>query len=116
MTARLTFVSNSELKLNEYRELLGMPTLLREPMPKAESTTPELGPLVREKCEKTLEFVDPPFFVEHTALSIEALGGWPGVTTEPFLSKNSNAALLKMLAEYKGDQRRAVATIAIGFV
>jgi XTP/dITP diphosphohydrolase len=113
---RLTFVSKSELKLSEYRELLRMPNLRREPMPTSESTTPELDQLVREKCKKTLEYVDPPFFVEHTALSIEVLGGWPGVTTEPFLSRNSNAALLKMLAEYKGDQRRAVVRIAIGYL
>jgi len=111
---RLTFVSNSEMKLNEYRELLRMPNLLRQPMTKAESATANLDELVREKCEKALAFVKPPFFVEHTALAIDALGGWPGVTTESFLSKNSTAKLLAMLAA--GDSRRAVARIAIGYL
>jgi XTP/dITP diphosphohydrolase len=112
----LTFVSNSEAKLNEYRILLGMPSLLRFPMPEAESTTTQLDMLVREKCEKASKHVDPPLFVEHTALAIDALDGFPGVTTQPFLSKISNAKLLTMIENEKGDGRRATARIAIGYL
>ena len=112
----LIFVSNSESKLAEYRTLLGLPNLLREPMVKAESATDNLVTLVREKCEQTMAYVDPPFFVEHTALEISALNGWPGALTEPFLSKNSNAKLLKMIDACAGTERNAVAKIAIGFL
>lgn len=112
----LTFVSNSESKLDEYRILLGMPSLLRAPMTDAESTTTDLGNLVREKCEKASKYVEPPLFVEHTALEIVALDGWPGVVTQPFLSKTSNSQLLEMIAKEQGDGRLAVAKIAIGYL
>ena len=114
--ATLTFVSNNESKLDEYRLLLDMPNLLRAPMSKAESSTTNLDELVREKCEKASLYVEPPLFVEHTALGIVALKGFPGVITGQTLSMTSNAQLLDMIAKQAGENRRAIARIAIGYL
>ena len=68
----LTLISNSEDKLLEYRELLRLPELLRQPLRKAESTTEDLASLVVEKCESAMEYVDPPF-LWNTLLSTSPL-------------------------------------------
>ena len=92
-----------------------MPELLRQPLRKAESSTEDLPSLVVEKCESAREYVDPPFFVEHTAFHIAALNGWPGVATQPWASRNSNDRILKLLDD-QGENRRAQAKIAIGYL
>ncbi len=85
-------------------------------MSKAESTTTHLDELVREKCEMAARYVEPPLFVEHTALAIDVLGGFPGVITQQTLSRTTNARLLEMMAKETGEGRTAVAQIAIGYL
>ena len=112
----LTFVSNSDDKLNEYRLLLDMPDLLARPMSKAESSTRDLDELVREKCEEAAKRFEPPLFVEHTALEISALDGYPGVLTQQTSAMTPNARLLDMMVKETGKQRAATARIAIGYL
>lgn len=112
----LKFVSNSEDKRREYQSILSLPSLIRVPFHESvEVVDDNLGYVCRKKALATKEFVEPPFFIEHTALYIKALGDWPGSNTQPFLAKRPVSEILKLIEREDTENRKAVASVAIGY-
>ena len=66
----LTFVSGNENKRREYAELLSIPNLRKMNPEFIEPQTLLLKDLVEAKIRRVQSFLTPPFFVEHTGLSI----------------------------------------------
>ena len=72
--------------------------------------------LVEQKIRTVAsQLLDTPFFVEHTALSIDAWKGLPGGLTHLFMDSVGNEGICKMMYAYKGEDRAARARLMIGY-
>jgi len=72
--------------------------------------------LVEEKIRVIAsQLPDTPFFVDHTALIIDAWKGLPGGLTHVFMDSVGNDGICKMMHAYKGDERTARAKLVIGY-
>ena len=113
----LVFVSRSKAKYHEYANLLGIADLGLSEIAIREPQSMHLDVLVEEKINtiKPLLPTNTPFFVEHTALTINAWNGLPGGLTGVFMDTVGNQGICRMMRAYKGEERVARAKVVIGF-
>jgi inosine/xanthosine triphosphate pyrophosphatase family protein len=82
----LVFASSNRRKLREYRIILSLPDLKLSEIRIDEHQRRYAEDVVSEKIEVVKKILtDTPFFVEHTALEIDAWGGFPGGFTSVFM-------------------------------
>ena len=114
--ASLVFVSGNREKHREYRSLLGLSDLKLALVDVYEPQMFNLHTLVQKKLEMIqAQIPGDPFFVEHTALVIDAWKGLPGGLIKSFMDTVGNAGICKMMKAYKGAERIASAQVVIGF-
>jgi XTP/dITP diphosphohydrolase len=111
----LTFASGNEAKRHEYTELLAIPNLRSVDPNIPEPQTLNLDSLVEAKIRSVQNAVTPPFFVEHTGLSIEGWNGFPGGVTADFLKSVGCKGICRMLSGYSGIERAAKARVVVGY-
>lgn len=113
----LTFVSGNKDKHREYCDLLGISDLKLSLIPVTEPQSLNVHLLVERKIESVRVQIpgEVPFFVEHTALSIDAWKGLPGGLTPLFMNTVGNDGICKMMTAYKGVDKGARAKVVIGY-
>lgn len=112
----LGLVTTSQYKYTEYKRLLGIEDLVHHNIPVPETSDTN----IQDQTQYKLEFarkanLSNPFFVEHTALFIEGWNTLPGALINSFSASVGNAGLIRMLSDYHEEERKAVATVQIGF-
>jgi non-canonical purine NTP pyrophosphatase (RdgB/HAM1 family) len=113
----LVFVSGNRDKHREYCKLLGLTDLKLLLIPVTEPQSLNIHVIVEKKIE-AVRFqlpADTPFFVEHTALMIDAWRGLPGGLTPLFMNTVGNEGICKMMSAFKGHERAARAKIVVGY-
>lgn len=115
-TIPLTFVSSNKEKFREYTLLLPNALLRQEGIRVVEPQELSLALLVHEKIERVKPWLGTkPFFVEHTAFSIDAWAGLPGTLISAFMDRVGPKGICKMMTAYEREaQRVATVTVAIG--
>lgn len=112
----LVFVSRSRSKHTEYISIMGISDLKLSLITVVEPQSMNLEYLVEEKIRMIAsQLPDTPFFVDHTALIIDAWKGLPGGLTHVFMDSVGNDGICKMMHAYKGDERAARAKLVIGY-
>jgi len=117
MTAvmRLIFVSKNRFKHAEAKQIL-VPLGIAVDADHSEIhelQTVDTEELVRDKAIKAFRRIGRPLFVEHTGLSLDMLGGFPGGLTEIFwecLKKERFSSL------FASDEQKVTARTHIGYV
>jgi non-canonical purine NTP pyrophosphatase (RdgB/HAM1 family) len=113
----LVFISGNRDKHREYCKLFGFNDLKLLLIPVTEPQSLNIHVIVEKKIEAVrLQLpAEVPFFVEHTALMIEAWKGLPGGLTPLFMNTVGNEGICKMMSAYKGHERVARAKIVVGY-
>ncbi|GBF35545.1 nucleoside 5-triphosphatase RdgB [Desulfocucumis palustris] len=109
----LRFVSSSELKITEYRELLQPVEFAPLQLIIRETFSDDPRDVVREKVLKAYETKRAPLFVDHTGLFIDELGGIPGPFTQLFWKRMNVDGLLSLI--HCKDSRGALVRTTIGY-
>lgn len=112
----LVFVSRSHNKHQEFISLLEIADLKLSNIAVIEPQSLNLEFLVEEKIKLIAsQLPNTPFFVDHTALTINAWKGLPGGLTHVFMDSVGNEGICKMMHAYRGDERTARAKLMIGY-
>jgi non-canonical purine NTP pyrophosphatase (RdgB/HAM1 family) len=113
----IVFVSKNRQKLEEFRQILGVPDLASSNIDVPDLSDMNLETVVRRKVEIARGMLPAGtiFFVEHTALMIDGWNGMPGGLTKQFMDVVGSAGICKMMQGFKGSERIARAKTVIGF-
>ena len=111
---RLRFLSSNGQKVGEVKAILGRAGIEVVPVERKldEIQTQDIALLVRDKCIRAFRLIGRPVFVEHTALYIDALNGFPGGLTQLFWD---TVGPDRASALFGRDDARAVARTRIGY-
>jgi non-canonical purine NTP pyrophosphatase (RdgB/HAM1 family) len=114
--SELRFVSGNAQKCEEYRSLLGISDLKHAEISVVEPQGINLEALVEDKIAQIArKLPGVPFFVEHTGLVIDAWKGLPGGLIGVFMKTVGNDGICRMMSAYEGTDRRARASVVIGY-
>lgn len=111
---RLRFLSSNGQKVGEVTAILrgaGIDVVAVE-RKLDEIQTQDVAQLVRDKCIRAFRLIGRPVFVEHTALYIDALNGFPGGLTQLFWDMVGPERVTTLFGR---DDARAVARTRIGY-
>lgn len=122
--AELTFASNNAHKLEEIRAIAGQQRHIlslaeagiHEELPETGDT---LAANALQKARRVYELLGRPCFADDTGLSVDALGGAPGVYTARYAGPECSPAdnIRKMLSEMEGvTDRKARFSTVIAFI
>ena len=111
---RLRFLSSNVQKVAEVTAILGPAGIEIVPVERKldEIQTQDIEQLVRNKCIRAFRLIGRPVFVEHTALYIDALNGFPGGLTQLFWD---TVGAERVATLFGHDGGRAVARTCIGY-
>jgi XTP/dITP diphosphohydrolase len=111
---RLRFLSSNGQKVAEVRAILGPAGIEVVPVERKldEIQTQDIEQLVRDKCIRAFRLIGRPVFVEHTALYIDALNGFPGGLTQLFWD---TVGAERVAGLFGRADSRAVARTCIGY-
>jgi len=111
---RLRFLSSNGQKVAEVRTILSPAGIEVVPVERKldEIQTHDIEQLVRDKCIRAFRLIGRPVFVEHTALHIDALNGFPGGLTQLFWD---TVGPERVAALFGRDASPAVARTCIGY-
>ena len=111
---RLRFLSSNGQKVAEVKAILGPAGIEVVPVELKldEIQTQDVEQLVRDKCIRAFRLIGRPVFVEHTALYIDALNGFPGGLTQLFWE---TVGAERVAALFGREDGRAVARTRIGY-
>lgn len=109
----LRFVSQSDVKINEYRELLQPMEFVAIKTDVGEPAGRNHIEIVRAKVLKAFEQTKAAVFVDQTGLHLEAWQGLPGGLTNIFWQRLTLTGFLKLLSNE--NNRKAVAITTIGY-
>lgn len=113
---KIRFVSRSEFKIQEVRDLLSQEAIEIIPVRQdiEEIQTDDSMRLVKEKALKAFQKISRPLFIEHTGLHIDQLNGLPGGLTQIFWHKLQADKFAALLGQ--AEDRSALARTVIGYV
>lgn len=113
----ILFVSNNHRKLEEFRLLLEIPDLALSKIDAPDPQHADLVEFVKWKINYAREILPKGtmFFVEHTALMIDAWNGFPGGLAGAFMRTVSASVICKMMKGFRDGERAAKVRTVIGF-
>ena len=112
----LTIVTSREAKRREYAQILQLDQIEIQTVTESDPGHENVAGAAFHKALAANAQINPPFFVEHTALYIGHLGGWPGTATGRFLARNDPTRILQLMSDALEGRRDAVAAVAIAYV
>ena len=112
---KIRFASVNQQKISEVRDILepsGI-EILPFPVKIEEMRTEDLQQLVSDKLLVAFKLIGKPVFVEHTALYVNSLNGFPGGLTQAFWERLQAAGFCKLIGGL--DDPSAIARTLIGY-
>ncbi|MEG6616531.1 non-canonical purine NTP pyrophosphatase [Peptococcaceae bacterium 1198_IL3148] len=109
----LRFISQNEIKIAEYKELMKPVNFITVNMDIPEQSGGNLIEIIRSKVLTAFEEKRAPLFVDQTGLYLDAWNGLPGGLTDIFWKRLKLTGFLKLLENE--NNRKAVAITTIGY-
>ena len=123
MRRELIFITTNKHKVKEIRALANSEskdiTIAHLDYDYPEFQLDEIETVAEESVNYILRYkpikVEKPFFIEDSGLTIPTLNGFPGPFSAFVFNKIGNAGILKLMADKKGEERRATFKTVVAF-